>query len=207
MGEDLSESLKNVARTIVTELLSAIIRYYVGKAAAFVLGKMTEKSAETAAQTASVATAVATGSAMTAAYAPAALAANVASFGGAALAAAATFPTATASLVGSMAAAQMGGGLLYGGSTQAGKMHPILEDGKPEMLTMGNKNYLMTPQSGIVTSNKDLNRSVSTSNNNINLSLNMSPNTPQDFRRQLFENQELIYSVVQKALNDRGRNF
>ena len=160
-GGSFEDTLKGIARTISNEVLGAVIRYFIGKAAAAVMGESTETSAALAGIGTVTSAQVASATAITAAMTPAALAANIATSGGAATAAAATFPIATNALLGSMAVAKgfagaLGGGLLYGGSAQAGKIHPILEDGKPEMLTMGNKNYLMTPQNGIVTSNKDM---------------------------------------------------
>lgn len=197
-GDSLSETLKNVGRTMVGEMLTAAIRFFVGQAAASLMGISTTTGA-----------AVAQAGVIASAMAPAATLANVATSGGAALAAAATMPIASAATASVMSlGSALGGGRLYGGRTEAGKMHPILEDGKPEMLTVGNKNYLMTPSAGMVTSNKDMTSGGgSMQSNNVNLSLNLSPNTPQEFRRQLFENQELVYSIVQRALNDRGRRF
>lgn len=197
-GDSLSETLKNVGRTMVGEMLTAAIRFFVGQAAASLMGISTTTGA-----------AVAQAGIIASAMAPAATLANVATSGGAALAAAATMPIASAATASVMSlGGALGGGRLYGGRTEAGKMHPILEDGKPEMLTVGNKNYLMTPSAGMVTSNKDMaSGGGSMQSNNVNLSLNLSPNTPQEFRRQLFENQELVYSIVQRALNDRGRRF
>ena len=175
-GDSLSDTLSNIARTIASEVLGSVIRYYVGKAAAAVMADKVETGSAIASKATQTAASVTAAGTITAAMAPAA-AATAAATGGvsakmglAALAIAIPAmmalmmrggggsggSTATASASGAFPATAMGGGRLYGGRTEAGKLHPILEDGKPEMLTMGNRNYLMTPSSGMVTSNKDM---------------------------------------------------
>lgn len=145
-GASATEVFRNLANTIATELLSSIIRYYVGQAAAALLG-MGQTTAAGVAQA----------SALTAAYTPAAIAANIASFGGAATAAAATAPVAATATTAAIASGSiLGGGRLYGGETAPGKLYPITEDGRPEILTEGNKQYLLPGSRGNVTSNRDM---------------------------------------------------
>lgn len=72
-----------------------------------------------------------------------------------------------AASVGALAAVQIakiqgqqysaGGGRLYGGPVQAGGMYPVTEDGRPEILQQGNKQYLLPGNSGgQVISNRDM---------------------------------------------------
>lgn len=96
---------KQAFQQLGQQLIKTIVDFFVQKAVAmaldFALGKTLMAT--------NVATGVAAGATLTAAYAPAALAANIASFGGAAIAAASTFPIAAASQTSAMLATKATG--------------------------------------------------------------------------------------------------
>lgn len=60
--------------------------------------------------------------------------------------------------------ASYGGGRLYGGGVEAGKLYPVTEDGRPEILQQGNKSYLLPGSRGNVVSNKDISMGAPTVN-------------------------------------------
>lgn len=119
----------------------------------------------------------------------------------------ATVAAQTAGIVSTIQGANMGGGRLYGGGVNAGTLYPITENGRPEILTQGNKQYLLPGDRGRVTSNKDMGGMTSNNTSNINLSLNVTADTPENFSRQIVQNQDLIYNTVKRALNDKGKTF
>lgn len=146
-GDSVRGMLSNLASTIATQLLGSVIRYWAGQAAAAALGIGSATAASNAAAAQSAA-----------AWSTAATLASIATLGGASA-------IGTAALGGAIATGQalsatnsipLGSGRLYGGNVDGGKLYPVTEDGRPEMLTTGNKNYLMSPSGGTVTSNKDL---------------------------------------------------
>lgn len=72
------------------------------------------------------------------------------------LGAMATVAGATASIVSTIASTQIAGGRQYGGSVNAGSMYRVNEDGKPELLEQGGRQYLLPGRSGEVISNRDM---------------------------------------------------
>ena len=98
----------------------------------------------------SAATAATTGAAITAAYTPAAAAASIASFGGAAVTGMAAMAAAIPAMM-----SMFGGGREHGGPVDPSKFYRVNEGGKPELLNVGNKQYLMPNQRGEVVSNAD----------------------------------------------------
>ncbi|MDU4249001.1 phage tail length tape measure family protein [Pseudomonas sp.] len=110
-GDDLRESLSNVAQTIETQLISALIQLGVQYAVNASIGQSVGAAATAASATMAAATAVA--------WAPAAALASLASFGGNAAPAAVAL-TGTATLAESIAAASALGGFYTGGFTGSG---------------------------------------------------------------------------------------
>lgn len=110
-------------------MISTVVEFMVQKAVAFALEKTFLAS--------TVASAIPAGAAVAAAWAPAALVANIASFGGAGAAAATSFATSTSALSASMAALSAfgGGGISKGGG--AGGKFAEGTDSVPAMLTPG----------------------------------------------------------------------
>jgi hypothetical protein len=151
-GDSAREMFGNLAKTIATELLTAIIRYWVGQAAAAIVG-----------QTAVAGATVAAGGAAAAAWAPAATLASIATLGGAATVGVAALGTGLTAGIGLAAATQtgsalaMGPGRINGGPVYPGMMHPVTEDGNPELYTMAGQSYLLPgSRGGEVTSFKDM---------------------------------------------------
>lgn len=98
----------------------------------------------------SAATAATTGAAITAAYTPAAAAASIATFGSAVKAGMASMAAAVPAML-----SMFGGGREHGGPVDPSKFYRVNEGGKPELLNVGNKQYLMPNQRGEVVSNAD----------------------------------------------------
>lgn len=70
------------------------------------------------------------------------------------IAAMASVAAATASIIGNISSVTMGGGRLHGGPTQAGKLHRINEDGRPEIFNAANgQQFMMANTRGEVVSN------------------------------------------------------
>jgi hypothetical protein len=103
-----SDGFKEMGKAMLESIVAYFAKMMASQVALFVLEKTIlsgKVAASTAAMAATTAAGVAQGAALTAAYTPAAIAANIMSFGGAAVAAAATFPMAGAAYASSMAAA------------------------------------------------------------------------------------------------------
>lgn len=142
-GGSFEDTVKDIARAVITDLVRSLVKIGVQMAVNYALGE-TFKAASTAtgvAQAATLATAYAT---------PAALA-STATAGGAAVAG----TSAVLAGISAVNAASIGTGRLYGGSVSSDKIYPVTENGKPEMLVSGNKSYLLGAQ-GKVVSNKDM---------------------------------------------------
>lgn len=151
-GDSAREMFGNLAKTIATELLTAIIRYWVGQAAAALVG-----------QTAVTAATVTAGGAAAAAWAPAATLASIATLGGAATVGVAALGTGLTAGVGLAAATQTGSALAAGagrkngGPVNAGMIYPVSEGGDPELLMQGGRSYLLPGAGGgNVVSAKDM---------------------------------------------------
>jgi hypothetical protein len=143
-GESLSQTLRGVAKSFLTEMLSSLIK--VG--AQMVINQ----AIGTAGAAAATATAVAAGSASAAAWAPAAALASLASFGANAAPAAAGI----ASTVALSQGLALAGGKLHGGPVGPGRAFPVTEDGRPEIFSDGNRQFLIPGSRGEVISNKDM---------------------------------------------------
>lgn len=97
----LGDALQATMRQVAKEVISSLIRIGVQRAVQAALGQG-QMAATTAAG-------VAQGAALTAAFTPAAIAANIASFGGAALAAAASAPVAASSTIAAVSSGNLAG--------------------------------------------------------------------------------------------------
>ena len=191
--ESLGDAVKGVARSIITDMLKAIIRYWIGQAAAALAGNAAVTSATVAAAGVSGA-----------AWAVPATLASVATLGGAAATGATALAGAVTAGQGLAMAGGVGPGRLNGGPVNPGTIYPVTEDGKPELLMQGGKQYLLPGSRGEVISNKDM-----SSNNSGNITVSM-PTTfygdvdKQQARNMLFDNEDLIWSIVEQAKAKRG---
>lgn len=190
-GASAQEVFHSLASTIATELLTSIIRYYVGQAAAAVTGAA-----------ATTAAGVATAAALGTAYATPAALVSLASFGANAVPAAAGI----ASTVALSQALALGSGRLNGGDVYPGMMHPVTEDGKPELLIQGGRQYLLPgSRGGEVVSNQDMmamgSGGASVTVNVINQSSNSQT---QETRRQGPNNTEIV-DIIVSDIQQRGK--
>lgn len=85
------------------------------------------------------------------------------------LGAIATTIAATSSVLSTIQGTTLGGGRLYGGPVEAGKLYPVTEDGRPELLTQGSRQYLLPGSGGQVTSNRDMQSQSSQPMINVNI--------------------------------------
>lgn len=142
----------------------------------------------------------ATGPAIAGAYAPAATAVNIASFGGAALAAAGTAPIAAAA---TQAAMSFGGARQYGGPVESGKAYRVNET-EPEMFMAGGHQYLMPNMRGEVMNSKQV------GGGDVNVSIRVNNNAPGvdvGVRQQGNGNdRQFILDVVKADINNYGQS-
>lgn len=224
--EDSDKLAQRLGQTIVTELIGATINWGIQQAIAAATGATATVAAEgtksaaiagTAATSAVASTAalgtvtgaaVASGAAITAAMAPAAAATSVATAGAAPAAAApiaiSSIGAIMAALLGGLALGKMGG-RLYGGPVQPGGLYPVTEDGRPEILQQGNRQYLLPGAGGRVISNKDMQQSgggmVVYVTNTTNISA-IDTTSAQDF---IAQNADAVAAAVDRVANRYGR--
>ncbi|EMO8812023.1 tape measure protein [Klebsiella michiganensis] len=140
--QSATEAFQNLGSAIVNSVIQALVevgvQYLKNAAMAMIADKMTSNSSQQAgAQTA-------------AAWAPAAAAASIATFGGAAI----------AGIAGMVAAFAIGAALAgkrkNGGPVSAGNLYEFGEGNMPEVMQMGGKSYMLPGNNGRVFSNKDV---------------------------------------------------
>lgn len=227
--EDSDKLAQRLGQTIVTELIGATINWGIQQAIAAATGATATVAAEgtksaaiagTAATSAVASTAalgtvtgaaVASGAAITAAMAPAAAATSIATAGAAPAAAApialSSIGAIMAALVGGLALGKMSG-RLYGGPVQAGGMYPVTEDGRPEILKQGNRQYLLPgSRGGEVISNRDMQQGgggmVVYVTNTTNISA-IDTTSAQDF---IAQNADAVAAAVDRVANRYGRGI
>lgn len=109
--------------------------------------------------------------------------------------------------VGIMAAQTIAGGRLYGGPVQAGGMYPVTEDGRPEILQQGNRQYLLPgSQGGQVISNRDMQQA----GGGGGISINYSPTIyaqQADFEEIMAGQPEAVLNAVRAGLASEGRTL
>ena len=143
-GESLGETLRGVAKSFLTEMLSSLIKVGAQMVINQAIGQ--------AATVSSTAAAVAAGATTASAWAPAAAFASLASFGANAAPAAAGI----ASTVALSQGLALAGGKINGGPVGPGRMFPVAEDGRPEIFSDGNRQFLIPGSRGEVIGNKDM---------------------------------------------------
>lgn len=180
-----SDAARAFAQNVLTQALGALIR--------MALQSTILKSKE-------VAEATASGAAIATAYTPAAIAANIASFGGAGVAAAASAPIAATATT---AAIQMGGARQYGGPTSEGKAYRVNET-EPEMFMAGGHQYLMPNMRGEVMNSKQV------GGGDVNVSIRVNNNAPGvdvGVRQQGSGNdRQFILDVVKADISGYGQS-
>ncbi|MBZ5486893.1 tape measure protein [Halomonas aquamarina] len=153
-GDSFNNILKGIGQTVLGSLLQSFIKLGVQMA----INAVTQQAAGSA----MTAAAIGQAAAVQAAWAPAALSASIATMGGATVTGAAAYSGALAAnaAVGQVAQggfmSQIGPGRLSGGPVSPGTIYPVTENGKPEVLTEGSRQYLLPGRGGNVTSNRDM---------------------------------------------------
>ncbi|WP_396180161.1 hypothetical protein [Flavobacterium sp.] len=121
-----------------------------------------------------------------------------------------------AASVGALAAVQIakiqgqqysaGSGKLYGGPVQAGGMYPVTEDGRPEILKQGNRQYLLPgSRGGEVVSNRDMQQAGGSS-----IVINYNPTIyaqEADFEAIMAGQPEAVLNAVRIGLASEGRTL
>lgn len=122
-----------------------------------------------------------------------------------------------AASVGTLAAVQIakiqgqsysaGGGKLYGGPVQAGGMYPVTEDGRPEILKQGNRQYLLPgSRGGEVVSNRDM----QPAGGGGGIVINYNPTIyaqDADFEAIMAGQPEAVLNAVRMGLASEGRTL
>lgn len=100
-----------------------------------------------------------------------------------------------------------GGGRLYGGPVQAGGMYPVTEDGRPEILKQGNRQYLIPGTSGgEVISNRDMQQT----GGGGGITITYSPTIyaqQTDFETIMAGQPEAVLNAVRAGLASEGRTL
>ena len=178
------DAIRGLAQSILTTAIGALIKLAITSATG---------------QTAAVAQGTATAAALSTAYATPAALASLASFG-------ANAAPASAGIAQTVALSQglaLGGGRLNGGPVRPGMIYPVTEDGRPEILMSGGKQYLLPGSRGEVVSNKDMGRAGG-SNVTVNVINNASGTKIEEKRSQGPDGAQMIEIIV-ADIQQRGK--
>ncbi len=97
-------------------------------------------------------------------------------------------------------------GRLYGGPVQAGGVYPITEDGRPEILKQGSRQYLLPGTGGEVISNKDM----QAGGGGGSITINYNPTIyaqDADFEAIMAGQPEAVLNAVRIGLASEGRTL
>ena len=157
-----TQAMQNFANVILNEAIGSLVQ----------MGMQYVKNAIVAqsASAATTATQITEAVALAAAYEPAAMYASIATQGAAAAIGAESFVAA----LGTMKAASIAGARKNGGSVMANNAYRVGENGKPEILMQGGKQYLIPGENGRVLSNRQITSGKGGSS--VNLTINMPVN-------------------------------
>lgn len=201
-GKTWNDGLNAVASTIATQLLGSLISLGIqyGINAALKGAADQQEAVSGTAALAEVATAgTIAAQTLASAWAPAAAGAAIATAGGAATSGG-TALTTTYGLAQSLSTI---GGRLNGGPVSAGGLYDVNENGKPELLTVGNKQMLMMGnQSGSVTSNKDL---MASGGGNVSIVVNNHASGAEATATSRQQDGKTIVEVVVADIANRGK--
>lgn len=149
--ESISDAMRNLAKTIATSVVQAIVQMGVRWIAYRMAMAVTGQTADTMAVT----SATATGSAIASAYAPAAAIASMATSGGSATAGMGAMLAGMA-LVPALLA-KVSGQRRYGGTVNAGELYQVGEGNAPEIYqSKSGRQYMIAGDNGRVFSNKQV---------------------------------------------------
>lgn len=126
------------------------------------------------------------------------------------LGAMATVAAQTAGIISGIKGTQMGSGRLYGGNTSPGRMYPVSEDGKPELLVENGRQYLIPGARGEVVSNRNMQQG-STYNASIEMPVSLHGDYSRDnlemIRNAFFDLQGDLVMAVEQGFNRMGREL
>jgi hypothetical protein len=97
-------------------------------------------------------------------------------------------------------------GRLYGGPVNPGGIYPITEDGRPEILQQGNRQYLLPGSGGRVISNRDMQKT----GGGGSITINYSPTIyaqEADFEAIMASQPEAVLNAVRVGLASEGRTI
>ena len=97
-------------------------------------------------------------------------------------------------------------GRLYGGPVSPGGLYPITEDGRPEILQQGNRQYLLPGAGGRVISNRDMQKT----GGGGSITINYSPTIyaqEADFEAIMASQPEAVLNAVRVGLASEGRTI
>jgi SLT domain-containing protein len=138
-----ADAVRALANAVFNQAIAAVVEWGFAQVKALVMGQTAQAAATTAG--------IAQGAALQAAYAPAAIAASIASFGAAPVAATSSMAANVPAMAAMLTAARKNGG-----TVAAGGLYRVNEGGAPEIFTGGNgQQYLMPNKRGQVVSNVD----------------------------------------------------
>lgn len=178
-GENLSQTLNNIGRSIVASIISSLVKMGAQMLVNFLLGKTLAKAA--------LATTAAEAAAATALWTTPAYLASVATLGGAAGIGSAALAAGMATSLGATAAIQsslgsvFGGGLATGGTAERGRLYRVGEgEGGtvPEVFRSGGQQFLIPPERGRVTplrSTEPVANSAPTVQSNVTVNVHNAP--------------------------------
>lgn len=187
----VTEAMQSFANIILNQAVGALVEIGIQQVKNQILGQTAAAS--------SVAAASAQGTALAAAYAPAAISANIATFGAAGTAGLAGYQAALSS--GTLLA--VAGSRQFGGPTDAG-MYRVGENNQPEIYQSGGASYLISGDRGRVTPMSEVGSSggfQQTVNVHNNSGANVSTRTSPDGKQM----DVIINEIASQVENRRGR--
>ena len=192
--ESVSESMRNLARTMLTDVIRAIIQVGVRMVAMQLLNTALGKSAAVEAQT----TAATTGASITASMTPAATVTSIATQGASTSVGLAAMFAAMAAIPALIALA---GKRKNGGAINAGDLYQVGEGNAPEIYqSRSGRQYMIAGDNGRVFSNREVNRSGNGNGGTTiiqNITYQSSGNDAQDQRTIKNLNDSLRASILQ----------
>ena len=178
-----TQAMQNFANVILNEAIGSLVQMGMQ----YVKNSIVAQSASAA----TTATQITEAAALAEAYQPAAMYASIATQGAAATVGSSSYITA----LGTMKAASIAGARKNGGSVMANNAYRVGENGKPEILMQGGKQYLIPGENGKVLSNRQI-----TSGNggsSVNLTINMPVNIGDSGGMSEQDGQQLAENIEQ----------
>ena len=178
-----TQAMQNFANVILNEAIGSLVQMGMQ----YVKNSIVAQSASAA----TTATQITEAAALAAAYQPAAMYASIATQGAAATVGSSSYITA----LGTMKAASIAGARKNGGSVMANNAYRVGENGKPEILMQGGKQYLIPGENGRVLSNRQITSGKGGSS--VNLTINMPVNVGDNGGMSEQDGQQLAKNIEQ----------